>query len=286
MDSLLKTTIVLNSAELASAWDGVADAIEYDPMRSIRYGKCFSYFTDFVPELRLLEVGCGEGTGLLFFNKIGYRNLAGCEISAERLRRARSKLSTQISLEPVDGTGALPFETAAFDGAYSTAVIEHTTDPVGFMKEISRVVRPGGMVVISSDCWQWRILQTLGIYQSAQPIDRAMTTSELLRIFQATGFEVLHFDGFALPSEEFRFLRMLASWTWRNPLSVRVINRLRRIVKWKAPSIAQSSHARSLEREYQVFMQTAQRKPSRKPYAVRYLKSMFSDENVFHLRRK
>ncbi len=271
---------------LADAWNDAAEAIEHDPMRPIRYGKCFAYLGDCSRQRKLLEVGCGEGTGLLFATQIGFQNLAGCEISTERLRRAKSKLGSEVLLASVDGTGALPFESAVFDGAYSTAVIEHTIDPKSFMQEIARVVRPGGVVVISSDCWQWRILQVLGIYQSAQPIDRAMTTTELLAIFRATGFEVLHLDGFALPGEEFRFLRMLASWIWKNPLSARVLARLRRLIGWKASGDAQQCHVRSMEQEFQIFVQTAECKASRKPQWVRYLNSMLSDENVFYLRRK
>ncbi len=271
---------------LANAWDDAAEAIENDPMRPIRYGKCFSYLNDSDREGRLLEVGCGEGTGLLFATRLGRKNLAGCEISIERLRRAKSKLDSEVFLESVDGTGALPFESGVFDGAYSTAVIEHTIDPKAFLQEIARVVKPGGVVVISSDCWQWRVLQCLGIYQSAQPIDRAMTTSELLGMFRATGFEVLHFDGFSLPGQKFRFLRMLTSWLWKNPVSARVLARLKRLTRQRGHTDFHPNHVRSIEQEYETFVETAARPASGKPRWVRYLASMLSDENVFHLRRK
>ena len=271
---------------LADAWDIAAEAIEHDPMRPIRYGKCFGYFGDCSRQAKLLEVGCGEGTGLLFATQIGFQNLAGYEISEERLRRATSKLGSEVLLASVDGTGALPFETALFDGAYSTAVIEHTTDPKAFMQEIARVVKPGGVVVISSDCWQWRVLQCLGIYQSAQPIDRAMTTSKLFSLFRATGFEVLHFDGFALPGQEFRFLRMLTTWLWRNPLSARVIGRLKRLIHQRERTDLQPEPRRSIEQEYQIFADIVAESFPRKPKLMRYFASTFSDENVFYLRRK
>ena len=273
-------------SELAASWDDAAEAIEHDPMRPIRYGKCFAYVQRSERSLHFLEIGCGEGTGLLFASQMGFHNLAGCEISAERLRRARAKLRTQITLKSVDGSGSLPFDTASFDGAYSTAVIEHTISPSAFMQEIARVVKPGGTVVISSDCWQWRILQLLGIYQSAQPIDRAMTTEGLLSLFRSTGFEVLHFDGFPLQGEEFRFLRLLTSWVWKNPFSARVIARLRRFTRHNARIVTQSSRARSLEQEYDIFVKTAEGGNSQKPRWLRYMHSMFSDENVFLLRRK
>lgn len=79
---------------------------------------------------------------------------------------------------------------------------------------------------------------------------------------------------------------MLATWIWKNPLSARVIARLRRLTGWKTGGDDQQRHVRSMEQEYQIFNQTAECRASRKPQWVRYLNSMLSDENVFYLRRK
>lgn len=46
--------------------------------------------------------------------------------------------------------GRLPFADASLDAAVSLEVIEHVEDQLGFLKEIARVVKPGGLVVVST----------------------------------------------------------------------------------------------------------------------------------------
>jgi SAM-dependent methyltransferase len=265
-----------NPDALVKAWDSAAEALESDPMRVIRYGKCFRYLTNLSRETtRVLEVGCGEGSGLTLLRQMGFQHLSGVEVSAERARRAAAKLPRDISVQVNSPTGALPFADATFDAVISAAVIEHTVDPVAFVADLTRVTKPGGVIVISSDCYSWRILQWLGIYQTAQPIDRAQPAWELRRQFERQGLTLLHSEGFPLPGAQFRFLRLLAS----KPLgflrrqSARVARRLR--FGHSAPPAARPF---------------APTKFSLSPWRTRpWLLSLpgllLSDENVFFLRK-
>jgi len=45
----------------------------------------------------------------------------------------------------------MPFENSSFDIVYSVSVIEHTTDPLRIINEIDRVLKPGGMLVLTFD---------------------------------------------------------------------------------------------------------------------------------------
>jgi SAM-dependent methyltransferase len=47
----------------------------------------------------------------------------------------------------------LPLRTGSVDVAFSSNVLEHVTDPAGFADELVRVVRPGGLVVLSYTNW-------------------------------------------------------------------------------------------------------------------------------------
>lgn len=52
-----------------------------------------------------------------------------------------------------DRTGdllALPFPEASFDGVVLTEVLEHCTDPVAAVREVFRVLRPGGLLLVTS----------------------------------------------------------------------------------------------------------------------------------------
>lgn len=269
---------------LIDAWDSAAEAIDHDPMRPVRYGKCLRYFHSLNRGSHLLEVGCGEGTGLLFARHLGFCRLTGCDISPERLRRAGEKLKDEAALVLVSDDGRLPFEDGTFDAVFSAAVIEHALDPALFVAEIARVVRPGGCVVISSDCWQWRLLQVVGAYRSVQPIDKAMFPTRLLALFRGTGLRVVHYEGFSLSGEEWRFLRLLAGSILRNRLTERIISRIRRVRTQACPGKTESAtEPKQVESEQDVLSRHATSPVPSRNRVLAFLRLVFSDENVFHL---
>ena len=278
---------------LLNAWDSAADAIEYDEMRPIRYGKCYRYLRSLDRNARLLEVGCGEGSGQMIVRSLGFSKLVGVDVSYERLIRAKQKLEAQSALIAISPDNKLPFRTASFDAVVSAAVIEHTLDPAGFVREIARVVRPGGYVVISSDCWQWRILQLLGIYRSVQPIDKAPFPTSLFRIFKDCNFQLLHYEGFCRPNGEYYFVHSLQKFFEAKPvvgqlikmnrMFKRIILKICRLLGIVSPS-EKSTHAPKLD-----YLETAKgylnESLTSNQNAESFLRLLFYDENVFFLRK-
>jgi ubiquinone/menaquinone biosynthesis C-methylase UbiE len=269
--------ISLKDASLAAAWDVAAEAIEQDLMRPVRYGMCMRYL---IPNLksdaRILEVGCGEGTGLALLQQIGFKNLAGVEVSSERLRRAAAKLPQDVMLRPVGPTDPLPFANAEFDAVISAAVVEHTVHPAFFVRELARVTKPGGIVVVSSDCYTWRVLQLLGAYKTAQPIDRAPLLWTLCRQFQSAGLSLQHCEGFSLPGQEYRFLRTAFGRPGR--VAARALVRLKQEVALKLFGIKEGKLPR---------VPAFRLDPWRPQSFWRSLPLVLcSDENVFFLRKK
>uniref|UniRef100_E6Q525 Methyltransferase type 11 domain-containing protein n=1 Tax=mine drainage metagenome TaxID=410659 RepID=E6Q525_9ZZZZ len=68
-----------------------------------------------------------------------------------------------------DVSSRLPFDDACFDVAIFGEVIEHLVDPDAALQEISRVLRPGGYLVLTTPnlaCWFNRIVLVIGV----QPI--------------------------------------------------------------------------------------------------------------------
>jgi len=94
---------------------------------------------------RLLEVGCGMGTDLLQFARGGAR-VTGVDLTPRSIEISRRHLS--LYDEPGEFTIAdcetLPFADESFDVAYSNGVLHHTPDTAGAVREIHRVLRPGG----------------------------------------------------------------------------------------------------------------------------------------------
>lgn len=188
--------------DLKKKWDEAAEKIDFDPMRSIRYGMALRYIRDMDRSVKILELGCGEGTGLSILHRIGFKNLTGVEISPERIKRARKKVPSSVELREIEDDMPLPYDDGSFDVVISLAVIEHTASPDKFVAEIARVLKKNGYSVISSDCLTWNLMQLLRLYKSDQPIDKAMPILRFKKIFKTKGLQLIHYNTFHLPERK------------------------------------------------------------------------------------
>jgi ubiquinone/menaquinone biosynthesis C-methylase UbiE len=101
------------------------------------------------PSDRVLEVGCGLGTlARLVSESVPEGHVIGVERSVEQLRQAMS--GPRLSLVRGDAHH-LPFPDAAFDVAYCRWVLEHVRDPLALLREMFRVTRPGGQVLVEEN---------------------------------------------------------------------------------------------------------------------------------------
>jgi SAM-dependent methyltransferase len=109
-------------------------------------------FLRFVPVRRgqrVLEVGCGSGVVLRdLAPRVGPRgSVVGVDVSRAILATARRlcKTDPRITLRHAHGA-RLPFAAESFDTALAITVILHVADPLGVVREMARVTRPGGRV--------------------------------------------------------------------------------------------------------------------------------------------
>ena len=90
----------------------------------------------------VLEVGCG--TGLILERVAGFaRTARGIDLSPGMLARA---VARGLAVAQASAT-ALPIATASVDVAYSFKVLAHVPDLAAALREMARVVRPGGWVL-------------------------------------------------------------------------------------------------------------------------------------------
>src|SRR6185369_12524754 len=100
-------------------------------------------------DARLLEIGCGMGTDLMQFARGGARCTGidltprSIEITRHRFRLYGADGNFMIS----DGEH-LPFQSESFDVVYSNGVLHHTPDTARAIREVHRVLRPGGVAKI------------------------------------------------------------------------------------------------------------------------------------------
>lgn len=98
--------------------------------------------------MRILEVGVGTGLNLSLYPPGCH--VTGIDCSLQMLERAEEKataLGLSARLLQMDA-GALRFADASFDVVYAPYVISVVPDPVAVLREMHRVCRPGGRVIV------------------------------------------------------------------------------------------------------------------------------------------
>lgn len=92
---------------------------------------------------RVLDVGCGPGYDTSELQQRGIEAI-GLDISSDALRMAARQSLTVVRGEPT----AYPFGDSTFDSVVLSQVLEHLPDPCGALREVYRILRPNGRLLI------------------------------------------------------------------------------------------------------------------------------------------
>jgi SAM-dependent methyltransferase len=132
-----------------SLWDLLKPYIPNDHARQVSA----SYFVDRAmasPEAprKVLDLGCGNGDSVDMFRRHDPAiDWVGVDIPDSQ--EARSRRRTDAVFVTYDGL-RVPFPDQTFDLVYSRQVLEHVRDPQLHLREIARLLRPGGVLVGST----------------------------------------------------------------------------------------------------------------------------------------
>jgi ubiquinone/menaquinone biosynthesis C-methylase UbiE len=176
---------------------------------------------------RVLDVGCGQGIDVANYALNGAEP-TGVDLTPRHVELARQHLEAMgLEGEIVEGDAeSLPFEDASFDRVSSNGVLHHTPDMDAALREINRVLRPGGeatVIVYNRRSFHYWIQQVVheglmerkllaersmeGVLSSgvevssigARPLVRVYSPRQLRRMLRDAGFaevstEVRHFN--------------------------------------------------------------------------------------------
>jgi ArsR family transcriptional regulator len=137
------------------------------------------------PGLRVADIGTGTGVLALELARAGLRVIA-VDHSPRMLAAARSKLEQDPGLEVdlrLGDASSLPLGDGEVDAAFAHMVLQYLPSPVDAVREMARVVKPGGRVVVIdfvSHDREW-MRQELGV------VRLGFATEEIEASFAAAG---------------------------------------------------------------------------------------------------
>lgn len=172
------------------------------------------------PALTVLEIGCGTGVDLASLaGKLGPSGKAvGLDASLHLLIQTRNRAQNNEAVRapmPLFCADAhdLPFADATFDGCRADRILQHLEDPLGALRELGRVCRPEGRVVVSEPDWDSLVIDVGSNSDEERRLTRRVRDvradavrhgaigSRLPRLFRTAGFEDVHVESHVLTVE-------------------------------------------------------------------------------------
>ncbi len=101
------------------------------------------------PAPRLLDAGCGSGRTLE--DLVHYGEVCGIELNPDAAEVARARGRGEVRVGRLE---ELPWESATFDLITCLDVIEHTPDDRATLRELRRVCKPGGWLLVTVPAYQ------------------------------------------------------------------------------------------------------------------------------------
>jgi len=143
----------------------------------------------------IVDVGCGDGHLVWSINEAGLiavgSNVIGIDISPRRIQRFRSLTGFEAIL--ADGHLMPTLESASVDLALSTMVIEHIPDEHGHAEELARILKPGGLLYLSTvvrkrGAWYFRKAPDGRRVLDPTHLREYSSSSIVLEILESAGF--------------------------------------------------------------------------------------------------
>lgn len=147
---MTRADLTKNPTEIAQMFDSVAQ--RYDLLNSVlAFGQVKGWREAMVDAMQcdrpgdVLDIAAGTGTSTAAIVAHGHRAIAS-DFSLGMMREGRSR-QPHIPFVGADAT-ALPFATDSFDAAVISFALRNVQDPMQALREMRRVVKPGGTVVV------------------------------------------------------------------------------------------------------------------------------------------
>ena len=178
---------------IADSFEGLDNPADVARRLHVVFDECLAPTS--LAGMRTLDAGCGYGAFSVAAARRGARVVSvdiGTRLVARAAARARSR-------GVVTDAGALAFRDECFDVVISSEMIEHTEAPLAVVRELGRILRVNGLLVLTTPNRVWQGVVRAASRLHLRPfrgLENFVSWRELERACAAAGLDILAHRGF------------------------------------------------------------------------------------------
>ena len=144
--------------------------------------------------MRVLEIGCGRGVGTeIIFERFGAHEVDAFDLDPDMVEKARKRLSRYPALRLrlfIGDAAAIEAEDESYDAVVDFGIIHHVPGWQSAVKEVSRVLRPGGLFLFEEVTRQALSRWFYRTFLKHPPPENSFNREEFIAELEHQGIEV------------------------------------------------------------------------------------------------
>jgi ubiquinone/menaquinone biosynthesis C-methylase UbiE len=154
-----------------------------------RYFSSWIHKTFFKNQGILCDIGSGTGNNSISFKNLGYSVIA-VDFDDIHFRRLSEKGIKTININI--NHKKLPFKNNSLDFIFAKSIIEHLDDPMNFLREANRCLRPGGRIFILTPNWK----KSYKIFYNDPTHKSPLSITSINKALLMNNFKIVHLRKF------------------------------------------------------------------------------------------
>jgi ubiquinone/menaquinone biosynthesis C-methylase UbiE len=122
-----------------------------DPLIEAEHWERYRFVTNFIKDRKVADIACGSGYGSRFLRDSGAKEVTGGDISRDAIEFAIHKYARDgVDFRELNAENLESIPSESFDIVTSFETIEHLSNVDSYLKEMNRILKPGGRYFVST----------------------------------------------------------------------------------------------------------------------------------------